>query len=278
MAKPPLVAGALHDTTASLLPAVPLTAVGASGTVAGITSALARLASPVPTAFVAVTGDLVLTGSNSMDWAEWDRETKPWSGLQVFPIIGNHDVRGDESAALRNFFKRFPQLENSRYYAAQYGNVRVLAVDSDMMVGDSSPEMQWLESEFGNIPAATDFVLVLLHRLRIQRRRRRGPNGPLRRRGRLGRRKRGPDAQNDGDATRDREGRALPLVLFDGLFLPDDRRPHRVIDDVLLFLDLSAAIRTDVDVRRRLRLGLAVLAGDLGALLDNLALFHLDLH
>src|SRR3954470_8680684 len=112
--------------------------------------------------FVAITGDLVLNGGNAMDWAEWDEETKAWSGLQVFPILGNHDVRGGESA-LPNFFKRFPQLQNNRYYAAQYGNVRVLAVDSDMMVGDHSPEMQWLESEFSNIPAATDFVFVLLH-------------------------------------------------------------------------------------------------------------------
>jgi acid phosphatase type 7 len=112
--------------------------------------------------FVAITGDLVLNGGNAMDWAEWDKETKPWSGLQLFPILGNHDVRGGESA-LPNFFQRFPQLQNSRYYAAQYGNVRVLAVDSDMMVGDHSPEMQWLQSEFSNIPAATDFVFVLLH-------------------------------------------------------------------------------------------------------------------
>src|SRR3954449_11564769 len=84
-------------------------------------------------AFVAITGDLVLNGDNAMDWAEWDKETKAWSGLQVFPILGNHDVRGGESA-LPNFFQRFPQLQNNRYYAAQYGNVRVLAVDSDMMV------------------------------------------------------------------------------------------------------------------------------------------------
>jgi predicted MPP superfamily phosphohydrolase len=113
-------------------------------------------------AFVGVTGDLVLNGANAMDWAEWDKETKVWSGLQVFPVLGNHDIRGGE-AALPNFFKRFPQLENSRYYAAQYGNVRVLAVDSDMMVGDHSPEMEWLDSEFSNIPAATDFIFVLLH-------------------------------------------------------------------------------------------------------------------
>jgi len=114
-------------------------------------------------AFVAVTGDLVLNGSNAADWAEWDRETRAWSGTQVFPILGNNDVRTDENAALGNFFKRFPQLQNSRYYAAQYGNVRVLAVDSDMMVGDHSPEMEWLDSEFSNIPSATDFVFVLLH-------------------------------------------------------------------------------------------------------------------
>jgi len=114
-------------------------------------------------AFVGITGDLTLTGSNASDWAQWDKETKVWSGLQLFPIIGNHDVRDDESAALANFFKRFPQLDSSRYYAAQYGNVRILGLDSDMMVDDHSPEMQWVTDQFNNIPAATDFVLVLLH-------------------------------------------------------------------------------------------------------------------
>src|SRR3954463_16010955 len=113
--------------------------------------------------FVAITGDLVLTGSNAMDWAEWDKETKPWSGLQLFPILGNHDVRGDENVALGNFFQRFPQLQNSRYYAAQYGNVRILGLDSDLMVDDSSPEMTWVKDQFNNIPPATDFLLVLLH-------------------------------------------------------------------------------------------------------------------
>src|SRR6266404_1930549 len=112
-------------------------------------------------AFVGVTGDLVLTGSNASDWAQWDKETKAWSGLQLFPIIGNHDVRNDENQAMDNFFQRFPQLNNSRYYAAQYGNVRVLALDSDLMVDDHSPEMLWLNEQFNNIPTATDFVFVL---------------------------------------------------------------------------------------------------------------------
>src|SRR3954452_20050722 len=33
-------------------------------------------------AFLGITGDLVLTGGNAMDWEEWDKETKVWSGLQ----------------------------------------------------------------------------------------------------------------------------------------------------------------------------------------------------
>jgi predicted MPP superfamily phosphohydrolase len=114
-------------------------------------------------AFVGITGDLVLDGDNNNDWAEWDRETKPFSGLQLFPILGNHDVRKNVDQALGNFFRRFPQLENSRYYAAQYGNVRLFGVDSDLMVDHHSPEMQWLTNEFNNIPVTTDFVLVLLH-------------------------------------------------------------------------------------------------------------------
>src|SRR4051812_36578311 len=104
--------------------------------------------------FVAITGDLVLNGGNAMDWAEWDKETKPWSGLQVFPILGNHDVRGGESA-LPNFFQRFPQLQNNRYYAAQYGKVRGSAGVRNIRGGDKSPEMRGLGPGVGKIRAGT---------------------------------------------------------------------------------------------------------------------------
>jgi len=53
-------------------------------------------------------------------------------------------------------------------------------------------------------------------------------------------------------------------VLLDRLVLADDRRPHRLVDDLLLFLYLRGAIRTDVDVRR-LRFRGSFLARDLGA-------------
>jgi len=54
-AEPPLLAGAVQVTTAEALPGVAVTAVGAPGTVLGVTAALATDAGEVPTLLVAVT-------------------------------------------------------------------------------------------------------------------------------------------------------------------------------------------------------------------------------
>jgi hypothetical protein len=53
--EPPLLAGAVHDTAAWLLPAMAVTAVGAPGTVEGVTAVLGADAVEVPAALVAVT-------------------------------------------------------------------------------------------------------------------------------------------------------------------------------------------------------------------------------
>jgi hypothetical protein len=55
IAEPPSLAGAVHDTAAWAFPAVPLTPVGAPGTVHGVTAAEAADAAEVPATFVAVT-------------------------------------------------------------------------------------------------------------------------------------------------------------------------------------------------------------------------------
>ena len=52
--EPPLLAGAVHDTWAWLLPAMAVTAVGAAGTAVGVTAVLADEAGEVPAALVAV--------------------------------------------------------------------------------------------------------------------------------------------------------------------------------------------------------------------------------
>ena len=55
IAEPPLLAGAVKVTLACALPAVAVAAVGAPGSVAGVTADEALDAEPVPEVFVAVT-------------------------------------------------------------------------------------------------------------------------------------------------------------------------------------------------------------------------------
>ena len=55
IAAPPFDAGAVHETSASVLPPVADTPVGAPGTVAGVTVLETVEAEPVPTLLVAVT-------------------------------------------------------------------------------------------------------------------------------------------------------------------------------------------------------------------------------
>jgi hypothetical protein len=55
MAEPPLLTGAVHDTTAWAFPGVAVTAIGAPGTVVGVTAALGIEASELPAALAAVT-------------------------------------------------------------------------------------------------------------------------------------------------------------------------------------------------------------------------------
>jgi hypothetical protein len=52
--EPPLLAGAVHDTTAEALPAIAVTAIGDPGTVRGVTATLGDEAGEVPAALVAV--------------------------------------------------------------------------------------------------------------------------------------------------------------------------------------------------------------------------------
>ena len=55
IAEPPLLAGADHVKATVVLPGVPATAVGALGTVRGVTAAETVDVAPVPTALVALT-------------------------------------------------------------------------------------------------------------------------------------------------------------------------------------------------------------------------------
>jgi acid phosphatase type 7 len=115
-------------------------------------------------AFVSIGGDVVYTGDNAKDWEVWDAETSAWHqhNIKVYPALGNHDLKGDEKIALRNYFARFPELQSSRYYSLSMGHSLMLVIDS-ALDEVSGPQGDWLHAQMEHLPADLDFVFFAFH-------------------------------------------------------------------------------------------------------------------
>ncbi len=115
-------------------------------------------------AFVGFTGDIVYNGNDASDWKTWDDETAIWRerNIPVYPALGNHDLHGDEKIALNNYFRRFPQLQNSRFYSVRAANTLMLVLDSSLDES-SGPQGQWLAAKLDKIPSDVDFVFFMFH-------------------------------------------------------------------------------------------------------------------
>jgi Icc-related predicted phosphoesterase len=126
--------------------------------------ALVQAIAEVNPAFICFTGDIVYNGYDANDWKVWDSETAIWreKKIPVYPALGNHDLHGDEKIALGNYFQRFPELKNSRYYSLRAANTLTLVLDS-ALDEVSGPQGQWLASKLDNIPSDVDFVFLMFH-------------------------------------------------------------------------------------------------------------------
>lgn len=126
--------------------------------------ALVRAIADANPAFVCFTGDIVYNGNDADDWKTWDSETSIWreKNIPIFPALGNHDLHGDPSVALGNYFQRFPNLKNSRYYSVHASNALLLVLDS-ALDETSGPQGQWLADQLDHIPTTVDFVFIMLH-------------------------------------------------------------------------------------------------------------------
>jgi 3',5'-cyclic AMP phosphodiesterase CpdA len=115
-------------------------------------------------AFICFTGDIVYNGYDKDDWKVWDSETSIWrdKNIPVYPALGNHDLHGDEKVALGNYFQRFPDLKNSRYYSLRAANALVLVLDSSLAEADG-PQGQWLADKLDHVPSDVDFVFLMFH-------------------------------------------------------------------------------------------------------------------
>ena len=115
-------------------------------------------------AFISIGGDIAYNGNDANDWKVWDKETAVWSEnkIPVYPALGNHDLHGDQTVALANDFRRFPEMQNNRYYSVRAANTLLLILDSshDETLG---PQGEWLAHELDTLPTDVDFVCLVLH-------------------------------------------------------------------------------------------------------------------
>jgi Icc-related predicted phosphoesterase len=129
-----------------------------------VRQALVQAIAEANPAFICFTGDIVYNGNDADDWKVWDSETSIWRDkkIPVYPALGNHDLHGSEKDALGNYFQRFPDLKNSRYYSVRVANTLILVIDS-ALDEVSGPQGQWLADKLDHVPSDVDFVFVMDH-------------------------------------------------------------------------------------------------------------------
>src|SRR5579872_329938 len=115
-------------------------------------------------AFVVIGGDITFNGNDVNDWLTWEKETAIWrkEGIRVYPAIGNHEMHGEKSVALANYFERFPELSGNLFYSVRTANILLLILDSSVDE-NSGPQHDWLIGQLDHIPADVDFVLFVMH-------------------------------------------------------------------------------------------------------------------
>jgi Icc-related predicted phosphoesterase len=125
---------------------------------------LVRAIADAHPAFLCIGGDISYKGYDANDWKIFDAETTVWRDrkIPVYPALGNHDLRGDEKTALGNYFQRFPDLKNSRYYSVRAANVVLLVLDSSLDE-TSGAQGDWLAHKLDTLPSDVDFVFLLMH-------------------------------------------------------------------------------------------------------------------
>ena len=114
--------------------------------------------------------DLLLTTGDNVYYngteAEFQKKWDPpqWFGrlreqLVVRPSLGNHDVRREPDGV--PYFKRFPELDQARFYSFDHKGVHFVSVDTTESLAPNSPQLRWLERDLAKSQA--DWKVLYFH-------------------------------------------------------------------------------------------------------------------
>jgi calcineurin-like phosphoesterase family protein len=111
-----------------------------------------------------ITGDIPFHGSNPHDWEVFEREASSWArGPQVYPTLGNHEVRFDWRRGRLNWAAAFPQLKGNGFYSVLLGNVFIVNLNSTEPMWPRGYQADWLRAQLEHIPDQADFVILQTH-------------------------------------------------------------------------------------------------------------------
>lgn len=121
-------------------------------------------------AFILHLGDLTTRGSSEKHWQEFDKLHKTWHEEEIpcFPLIGNHELYGNDKKALEHYFDRFPYLESSRWYSMIWKNVALVMLDSNFSTlteVENERQVNWYRAELERFEKdkIIDHIIVCSH-------------------------------------------------------------------------------------------------------------------
>ena len=112
-----------------------------------------------------LTGDTPFIGAKAADWQVFQNETARWRDQHILqlPTTGNHEVKGDPRAGIRNYLANFPAIEKHHYYSALLGSVEVISLDCTSSTTPSSAQGRWFAAQLNHVPPQVEFLFILYH-------------------------------------------------------------------------------------------------------------------
>ncbi|MHC4606555.1 MAG: metallophosphoesterase family protein [Planctomycetota bacterium] len=97
--------------------------------------------------FVLLAGDAVGAGAYEPAWNNFRRN---YHHIPIWPVLGNHELKGPNKLGLRYYFRAFPHVEGRRWYALRFPPLLFLMLDSNfrtMSDAEKGEQKSWLRAE-----------------------------------------------------------------------------------------------------------------------------------
>lgn len=112
--------------------------------------------------YIILAGDIVGDGFFKPYWKQFRQE---YGHLPIWPVLGNHDLHGPNSIALKHYFETFPKVNGRRWYTLRQPPLLFFMLDSNfsnMSDAEFKEQRAWLETEFDRAEADPEIRGVFL--------------------------------------------------------------------------------------------------------------------